>query len=91
MKVKTKIAALLVAGLFSTAIIFTITSQAAPTVQAANHTLTKTIMHKSVAYTEAGKRTKNKYRAFTTVKVEDEPVIIKKQPYYKLKGKNRYL
>ena len=91
MKVKTKIAALLVAGLFSTAIIFTITSQAAPTVQAANHTLTKTIMHNSVAYTEAGKHTKNKYRAFTTVKVEDEPVIIKKQPYYKLKGKNRYL
>ncbi|WP_420844354.1 SLAP domain-containing protein [Lactobacillus panisapium] len=52
---------------------------------------TRTLMRNSVAYTLRGKRTNNKYQAFTKVKLIDRPVIINKQPYYWLGTKKQRL
>lgn len=55
----------------------------AHTVQAADTTITKTIMHTSMAYNRDGKSTGTKYYAYKTVDVVTKPVKINGNLYYK--------
>ena len=63
----------------------------AHTVQAADTTITKTIMHTSIAYNRDGKSTGTKYYAYKTVDVVTKPVKINGNLYYKVNGLNHYL
>ncbi|BDR61077.1 SLAP domain-containing protein [Lactobacillus xylocopicola] len=87
MNVNKKMLALLTATLLG----ISTTALGTQPVKAADHVITKTLMHNSVAYTLSGKRTKNKYRAFSSVRAIDRPVIINKQPYYWLDTKKQRL
>ncbi|GFP08228.1 hypothetical protein LHEJCM20397_10960 [Lactobacillus helveticus] len=61
--------------LFSSAVIAGLLLSVAPaTVQAADTTITKTIMHTSMAYDKDGKSTGTKYYAYKTVDVMTKPV-----------------
>ena len=79
-----------VAALMAVSPMFSFGSQA-HTVQAADTTITKTIMHTSIAYNRDGKSTGTKYYAYKTVDVVTKPVKINGNLYYKVNGLNHYL
>ncbi|BDR61155.1 SLAP domain-containing protein [Lactobacillus xylocopicola] len=89
-----KVVTYLTAMLLCAASFWAIGDRQTTTVQAATHTLTKTVMHNAQAYSRLGKKVKGSYPAFSTIIVDDQLVIIGTQPhapYYKIANKKRYI
>ncbi|MGN1271721.1 MAG: SLAP domain-containing protein [Lactobacillus sp.] len=61
------------------------------TVQAADTSVRKTIMHTAIAYDKDGNSTGQKYYAYNSVMVDSTPVTIDGGQYYKISGKDQYI
>ena len=61
------------------------------TVQAADNSIKKTVMHNSIAYDKNGNSTGAKYYAYNKINVDQSLITIKGNLYYKITGKNQYL
>ena len=61
------------------------------TVQAANGSVRKTVMHNSIAYDKDGNKTGRKYYVYGSIYVDPTPVTIDGSQYYKISGKDQYI
>ena len=61
------------------------------TVQAADNSVRKTVMHNSIAYDKDGNSTGQKYITYGSIYVDPTPVTIKGNQYYKISGKDQYV
>lgn len=61
------------------------------TVQAADTSVRKTIMHTALAYDKNGNSTGQKYYPYGSVMVDSTPVTIDGSQYYKISGKDQYI
>ena len=79
-----------VAALMAVSPMLPLSSQA-HTVQAADNSVRKTVMHNSIAYDKDGNSTGQKYITYGSIYVDPTPVTIKGNQYYKISGKDQYV
>lgn len=87
---KNKIILASVAALMAVSPMLPLSSQA-HTVQAADNSVRKTVMHNSIAYDKDGNSTGQKYITYGSIYVDPTPVTIKGNQYYKISGKDQYV
>ena len=61
------------------------------TVQAADSSVRKTVMHNSIAYDKDGNKSGRKYITYGSIYVDPTPVTINGNQYYKILGKDQYV
>ncbi|MCT3409469.1 SLAP domain-containing protein [Lactobacillus helveticus] len=88
--IKNKIISASIAALMAVSPVLPLSSQA-HTVQAADNSVRKTVMHNSIAYDKDGNSTGQKYYAYGSISVDPTPVTINGNQYYKISGKNQYV
>ena len=87
---KNKLILASVAALMAVSPVLPLSSQA-HTVQAADNSVRKTVMHNSIAYDKDGISTGQKYITYGSIYVDPTPVTIKGNQYYKISGKDQYV
>ena len=87
---KNKLILASVAALMAVSPVLSFGSQA-HTVQAADNSVRKTVMHNSIAYDKDGNSTGQKYITYGSIYVDPTPVTIKGNQYYKISGKDQYV
>lgn len=87
---KNKLILASIAALMAVSPVLPLSSQA-HTVQAADNSVRKTVMHNSIAYDKDGNSTGQKYYTYGSISVDPTPVTINGKQYYKISGKNQYV
>lgn len=87
---KNKLILASVAALMAVSPVLSFGSQA-HTVQAADNSVRKTVMHNSIAYDKDGNSTGQKYITYGSIYVDPTPITIKGNQYYKISGKGQYV
>lgn len=90
MRLSKKVTMLSIAALMGIAPLMGVSANA-HTVQAADGSVRKTVMHNSIAYDKDGSKTGRKYYTYGSIYVDPTPVTINGSQYYKISGKDQYV